>query len=283
MEAGHPHLTRAQPGTQVALRVNKTNQGKISKTGGFTLPELLIVLAIVTLLLAVLVPVVWSARNQAHSATCQNNLRQMGLALNIYTSEWDETFPEAPGDARADSLPPASLQSMIELRGRVAKPSQGTFVRGQLTQSVPSLKPEIFLCPNDDGSKVYGYLLDSVYSEALTSYLWDPSGPGNSIGSRAPTSNQESVNGVALSSLDDPSRARAMQDYGTLWHTQLGPSSKPTPEGEIFAEGLANTLFADGHIGRVPNDVRVRYAATPSQPGSSNAETAQNRPQPLAP
>jgi prepilin-type N-terminal cleavage/methylation domain-containing protein/prepilin-type processing-associated H-X9-DG protein len=63
--------------------------------GGFTLIELLIVIAIIAILAAILFPVFARARENARRASCQSNLKQMGLGVMQYLQDCDEKYPQA--------------------------------------------------------------------------------------------------------------------------------------------------------------------------------------------
>src|SRR6476469_1123574 len=56
----------------------------------FTLIELLVVIAIIAILAAILFPVFARARENARRASCQSNLKQLGLGMMQYTQDYDE-------------------------------------------------------------------------------------------------------------------------------------------------------------------------------------------------
>ncbi len=60
---------------------------------GFTLIELLVVIAIISVLASILFPVFARARSKARGTACQSNMRQLGIALQMYADDADEIMP----------------------------------------------------------------------------------------------------------------------------------------------------------------------------------------------
>ncbi|RYX85052.1 DUF1559 domain-containing protein [bacterium] len=88
---------------------------------GFTLIELLVVIAIIAILAAILFPVFARAREQARRASCISNLKQMGLAIAMYRTDYDSfnprhrMCPDTPGDAFCAGASPTASTGPNEI------------------------------------------------------------------------------------------------------------------------------------------------------------------------
>lgn len=91
---------------------------KLLSTGGaraFTLIELLMVIAIIALLASLTMPAIQGVRQRADSTACMSNLRQIGVAVNLYVNDHDHMFPEVETDPAHPIYPPEDgAKGMLE-------------------------------------------------------------------------------------------------------------------------------------------------------------------------
>ncbi|HPX39422.1 MAG TPA: DUF1559 domain-containing protein, partial [Candidatus Hydrogenedentes bacterium] len=93
---------------ECSLRTTSPRNKRPGQAGGFTLIELLVVIAIIGILAAILLPALARAREAARRASCQNNLKQMGLVYKMYAGESGGLFPRIHGDQLWGAAVPAA-------------------------------------------------------------------------------------------------------------------------------------------------------------------------------
>src|SRR5947208_8347794 len=128
---------------------------------GFTLIELLVVIAIIAILIALLVPAVQRVREAAHRTQCANNLKQLGLAAQIYHDQHKHLppgigyYPPASGafGTYFFHLLPNLEQDNLYRDGLgvvpFPPPAGPTVVYYPGNNNVYSRRVPVFLCPSD--------------------------------------------------------------------------------------------------------------------------------------
>ena len=188
---------------------------------GFTLIELLVVIAIIAILAAILFPVFARAREKARSATCMSNLKQLGLALEMYSSDYDDLYPWAVDPA--DQFLPQIWASYPAWQAIIP-----TMPRLKDALLPYTKNREIWHCRSDKGFTVLegtGLPLDATPTafEALgTSYMWRT---------------EIVFRHTGPSTLADPTATNILFDGHGAWHG-----------GNTYQGGRWNILYGDGHV-----------------------------------
>ncbi len=113
------------------------------RRGGFSLVELLVVLAVMGILLALIVPVVGKVREKGRTAACLAKLRQLGVALNVYLGEHNLTMPTLAAGRPEEGVDGDTIDTAL----------------ADYTESSAA-----FRCPSDE----------RIWRETGSSYFWNP-------------------------------------------------------------------------------------------------------------
>jgi prepilin-type N-terminal cleavage/methylation domain-containing protein/prepilin-type processing-associated H-X9-DG protein len=212
-------------------------QSRSSKLG-FTLIELLVVIAIIAILAAILFPVFARARENARRASCQSNLKQIGLGVLQYVQDYDEKYPP----------------------GRIGSTGDRKPWFGMVQPYTKSL--QLFRCPSDTKTGATGnyWTEGNPQFNIHTSYAYnDDFSNGDQGRAIAAVPNSATTvlvtDGSAIPSTSTPAPTWVQKDAAYLL--------KPTVDNDVTTGGgqdydygapharhleMTNVLWADGHV-----------------------------------
>jgi prepilin-type N-terminal cleavage/methylation domain-containing protein/prepilin-type processing-associated H-X9-DG protein len=196
-----------------------------SVRSGFTLVELLVVLAVIALLAALLLPALSKAKESARTTQCLNQMRQLGLAVRLYVDENGDAFPRSQHSAFAHGQLPweRSLAPLL----------------GSSTTAWTNLLTGLYHCPSDKRTTPWSYGLN-VYYEL---------GPKDDYTGKPQTWRRlTEVPRPAATVLFAENNTSADHLMPEFWYAQADAVDLASTRHK----GRANYTFADGHASLLP-------------------------------
>jgi prepilin-type N-terminal cleavage/methylation domain-containing protein len=248
------------------------------RSHGFTLIELLVVVAIIAILAALLLPALGRAREHAHVVKCLSNLKQVGLAVELYKHENDGRYPTEKEENWAsfrlgggDPSPDAEARFRLE--------SATDRMLWQYTTS-----REVYCCPSDRGMDISPWMarFESNYKTLGSSYRYNLRLWGSQPITRRPTKDYpESFGGKKENWFSQPSRyillneppASPYYDGGWFyffWHYARGKATVHEPYSlKATDRSISPVLFTDQHAATL--DFTRTIKSNPSYPSEPTA------------
>jgi prepilin-type N-terminal cleavage/methylation domain-containing protein len=238
---------------------------------GFTLIEVLVVVAIIALLVAILLPSLSRAKGMARMTQCQSNMKQLATAFATYATEYKGRLP-GQNDTDADWL--GHYNTTIAKRLGLANgrnPDDGTVYKYMGKNKLA------YVCPDDTWERGAGYggpqdskysyttntLVDGAPVEVLSgAHYRRSSNPTDSLNYSTTnhTANMRPFDGVPVIIEEDPDNyLKTVNDSG--WGNDDCIAARHLPSGSN--PGYGNLSYHDTHVGRVQLVPRVAAKTGP--------------------
>ena len=211
---------------------------------GFTLTELLLVMAILGVLFALLLPALSQAMAFANAIQCRHNLRQMALATHIYCKDNDGFFPTAYQVSWKDGVFKSIAWDFISIKNQNQNGKEsvepGLLWHGYLTE--PS---EIHQCPSFHGAHNW-YADPFTGYNYNTDYLGSPARPTNIAEVKSPARCALFGDGGYASGANKFMRAPFPPP--PEFDDGLSPAGRAAGTQAFRHLGMTNVAFVDSHV-----------------------------------
>ncbi|MGE9292554.1 MAG: prepilin-type N-terminal cleavage/methylation domain-containing protein [Puniceicoccales bacterium] len=214
---------------------------------GFSLIELMTVLSVTVVLAAILIPVAFRMKNSAEATKCASNLRQIGMVLQIFSTDNNHWIP---GWYDKTDNKPYNTRYFMMLAPYILNEDLKAEHRDRVTDGAKAFSQ--LRCPAIEDDYAY---VNASHGLVLTYSV-------NSFGGHY-------TDLVTRPMISDPSEVVYMADgYALFYPASAGtnhgypPTSMPptTSQAIYFPhEGKANALFLDGHVESFTESIPKRY------------------------
>jgi prepilin-type N-terminal cleavage/methylation domain-containing protein/prepilin-type processing-associated H-X9-DG protein len=280
---GCPSKVREVPAGRELRKMYRQKEGRItmaSKPRAFTLIELLVVIAIIAVLMAILTPALQRAKEQAQEMHCRANLRQYGIAQNMYLDENDDKYPD-PWKSLVKTEQPVSGYERYCRWHDPRYPADGPFW-GYLAEDKCHLCPTFNTVARTQAVRhpnhVASIPIKPYYSYSMNAYLGSKrtssgSAGGGGLDKRSEvTRSQDQVFFFSEENMwTRPGCGNVLNDNalcgdGRDWLGTFHGAKRSDWNG-----GTANTVFVDGHVDQVKSGLQIVDGAADRSGAESHA------------
>jgi prepilin-type N-terminal cleavage/methylation domain-containing protein/prepilin-type processing-associated H-X9-DG protein len=222
------------------------------RESGFTLVELLVVMAIISILAAILLPALTRARIAARSANCKSNLRQIGMAVEMWKGDHNEQYPPACNNAFTKFWWGKRKGYAKDAVVDVSKGYLATYLKGGSIDACPQFVTSRFdlVCKGATAGYAYNsYYVGGDGANILPDWSNWPGMPAMDAEVKNPSQTVMFCDSAQIDPFSGSSRMREnwLLDPPSMNYNPPSPYT-PQPLVHFRHGGMANVLFCDGHV-----------------------------------